>query len=170
MAINMPVPGPKEPGGKADGEEGNASDLINELVRLVGRLGEHPILKESGLGLTEWSFLKTVAASPGLGGGQIAGRLGVTPQRSTQISSTLAESGYLTIAPSADDTRRKLLTITPKGKSTADAIDARLTELFQHAFPDVPKSIVNTSRNIRKLLKAVSPAPKEAVSPPAKKA
>jgi len=160
MELNLDAPRPTPEKRPRD-----SATLINEMVRLIDRLAEHPIFKQANLGLTEWCFLRTVAESEGLGGGRVAGRLGITPQRSAQIANALVAAKYVNSTPSADDGRRKILTITEHGRTTVAGIDRQIAELFQQTFPDVTKAVAGTSRNVRKLLQAISQSEKGKKSP-----
>lgn len=136
------------------------SSVVSDLARLVVMLADKPAFKNSGLGLTGWCVLRIVASSQDSGGGRIAGRLGITPQRSAQIVNELVSARFVTSTRSGDDGRRRILAITEAGRVAADAIDKEIADLFQRAFSDSPQATPGLGRLFRKLLKAGVPPEK----------
>lgn len=149
---------PEDAAEKGDKEPRHPAAVINDLVRLVGKLGEYSAFRQSDMGLTEWCFLRMVAQSEGQGAGRVASRLGISPQRSAQVVNALVSAKYVVSSPSGADGRRRNLTITEQGRSTAEAMDRQVEQLFQSAFSDVPKTMRGMSRNLRRILKAITPS------------
>src|SRR6187399_1214722 len=98
--------------------------LVAGLSRFMTRLSNIPPFKQAGLGLAEWSALSIVAARDGINSRQLANLLGVSAQRVNQLADALKGQELVTQTTSAEDARRKILSITPEGSR-------RLAELNQ---------------------------------------
>jgi len=141
---------------KKDTKDVGIADIGEALAavsRLMAALGEQPAFASSELGVTEWLFLRALKEDPTLRGGAIAQRLGVTAQRSTQIVTGLRKTGLISVAQSAEDSRKKDLSITDKGKSRLAAIDQAVVKAFASAIRSRPLAVTlikNFARNVAK--------------------
>lgn len=141
---------------KKDAKDVGIADIGEALAavsRLMAALGEQPAFASSELGVTEWLFLRALKEDPMLRGGAIAQRLGVTAQRSTQIVTGLRKAGLISVAQSAEDSRKKDLGITDKGKTRLAAIDQAVVKAFATAIKSRPLAVIvvkNFARNVAK--------------------
>lgn len=129
--------------------------VLNSARRILERLSQHAAFESAGIGLTEWAFLHALEGGELRRGGQIALRLGISPQRSAQVVSTLTQSGLITATTSADDSRKKELALTDKGRSVLKPIDDKMLEVFRTAYADRPNAVRNVRQNLVALGKSL---------------
>ena len=87
--------------------------------------------------------------------GQLAGRLGITAQGASKVVIELERKGYLTRTPEADDQRRRLVDLTPRGWAAIHAartarrqVNEELRELLgddSSAFTDRVRTLAERS-------------------------
>ena len=92
------------------------------LVELLTSAME-PKLEESGITLGTFELLSAVYASGGRATQvEIARRLGITPPSLSEAVKAATQKGLAEQHSDADDARRKILKLTPKGKKTMQSI------------------------------------------------
>jgi len=144
---------------KKDAKDVGIADIGEALAavsRLMAKLGEQPAFASSELGVTEWLFLRTLKEDPALRSGAIAHRLGVTAQRSTQIVTGLRKAGLVSVAQSTEDSRKKDLGITDKGKTKLAAIDQAVTKAFATGIKSRPMAVMVVKNFARSVLKDIA--------------
>jgi DNA-binding MarR family transcriptional regulator len=75
-----------------------------------------------------WAVSALAQAEPGLSGRDLVARLGISKQAVSQLIETMVTLGYVARHPAADDRRRTLLHLTPRGRGAARIIDATAAE------------------------------------------
>jgi DNA-binding MarR family transcriptional regulator len=135
--------------------------LQTSVSRLLAKLGEHPAFGESGLGFTEWLFLRALKEDTNLRSGAIAQRLGITAQRSTQIVAALKQAGLVTVAPSAKDSRKKDLQVSQLGANKLNALDETVMAVFSSAINGRPKAILTVSKFSQGVLRQMGGKPRK---------
>ena len=146
---------PKTGAKKEAKDVGDVGEALAALSRLMAKLGEQPVFASSELGVTEWLFLRLLKEDPKLRGGAIAQRLGVTAQRSTQIVTALRKAGLISVAQSAEDSRKKDLGITDKGKAKLAAIDQAVMQAFATAVNTHPMAVTIMKNFAYRVLKGI---------------
>jgi DNA-binding MarR family transcriptional regulator len=132
--------------------------MLQAYTKLVSGLQDLPAFSKEGFGYTEWMILRLLAGEPELKAGGLAGRLGLSTQRTAQILGPLRKNGYLKAAPEAGDTRKNTLSITSKGQAQLDSVDQAVMAFFDPALKTRPKSITimrNFARVVMKYNKPV---------------
>jgi DNA-binding MarR family transcriptional regulator len=76
-----------------------------------------------------WAVSALAQAEPGLSGRDLVSRMGISKQAISQLIETLVTLGYVARRPAADDRRRTLLHLTPRGRGAARIIDATVAEM-----------------------------------------
>src|SRR5436309_222540 len=94
----------------------DAGGALMALTKLLNGLSNHSAFEGTGIGLNEWLFLKALTDDPTLKTGAFSNRMGLTPQRGTQIAIALRKAGLVKAAEQAADPRKKDLSITDKGE------------------------------------------------------
>ena len=128
------------------------------------RLSNIPPFKQAGLGLAEWSALSIVAARDGINSRQLANLLGVSAQRVNQLADALKGQALVTQTTSAEDARRKMLSITPEGSRRLAELNAQLLPLIVDAIGRRPRALRSATGLVnRTLMRIVQPGkPKHA--------
>ena len=103
---------------------------VSGAVRLVNELSWLPVLGQTGLGLSDWIFLRTLAEVPQLRAGRFAARMAITPQRAAQIVAGLRKAGLVRLTPHAADSRVKDIEMTAEGQAMLARLDAAVLALF----------------------------------------
>jgi DNA-binding MarR family transcriptional regulator len=148
---SRPKPKKAEVSGKT---ESDIAALVDAITQLSSQVSQIISSDEKNLGLSEWSFLRALAAGRSLRSGQIARRLCVTRQRAAQIASALHKANLIEVQRSDEDNRKKDLTITDEGKSICATLDSRLENLFSEVFAGRPAGATRMRRAVRKLIAA----------------
>lgn len=136
--------------------------LVAALNRFLIRLSALPPFQEAGLGLAEWSALSIIADRQGVNNRQLANVLGVSPQRINQITESLKAASLIFISSSADDARKKIITITPAGQARLRELNAKLQPKLSVVLSKRPGLLVRTNGLINKTLMRIVISPKPA--------
>jgi DNA-binding MarR family transcriptional regulator len=129
------------------------AESLGLLSRLMARLSEAQALRTASLGLTEWLFLRLLAADSSLRAGVIAKRLGVSAPRATQLLKELRQAGLIAVRPAADDSRAKTLTMTARGKTLLADLDRAVMEILEPHLARRPQALRGAANLARGLLK-----------------
>ena len=129
--------------------------LVAGLSRFMTRLSNIPPFKQAGLGLAEWSALSIIAARDGINSRQLANELGVSAQRDNQLADSLKRQELVTQTTSAEDARRKMLSITPEGLRRLAELIAQLLPLIVEAIGARPRALRSASRLVNRTLMRV---------------
>src|SRR5436853_4896349 len=112
--------------------------MVDDVVRELGHLTLGTRLKRIGermqaqtqrildahelpIQAAQFPFLAAIDRLGALTVGEIAEAVGVTQPGATRALAQLAEAGYVEIAPSSEDQRRKSVTLTRRGQKLVDA-------------------------------------------------
>lgn len=115
-----------------------ASDqlLRNQLSRIMPR----------GMELSHFSVLNHLARHEGeRSPAELARIFGVTRGAMTNTLSKLEASGYVHIRPDWEDARRKMVAISPSGKSALDAAISAITPIMQRVVQDLGEEKVRAA-------------------------
>jgi DNA-binding MarR family transcriptional regulator len=99
------------------------------LVFQIGLAIEHLNQKleaKVGISVTQWSVLKRLIDSPATSPLQLARSVGIRPSTLTQGLKRLKKKDYLFIGTDPLDRRKKILSITRKGKEVLERADEHL--------------------------------------------
>jgi DNA-binding MarR family transcriptional regulator len=93
------------------------------VVRLASVLTRRfeAVMRPSGLTPTQFGVLATVAGEPGIGSGELARRVLVTPQSVSEILAGLEAAGLVTRDRSGGRGRRAGIDLTAKGRAVLDS-------------------------------------------------
>lgn len=130
--------------------------LVAGMSRLLTRLASMPAFQEAGMGLSEWSALSFISGRSGINYKQLANALGVSAQRVNQIADLLRDGGNIAVNTSADDARKKIITITPSGSQRLFELNAKLLPIVTAGLNKRPKVIGRASSMIDRILKHVA--------------
>ncbi len=123
-------------------------------TKRIGALNEG--LLESPFSLTEMRVLYELAHRDAPTAGEIASDLGLDAGYLSRILRSFAASGLLARTPSAEDARRRRLTLTEKGRKTFAPYDRRSTEdvaaMLVALAPADRRRLVEAMRTIERLL------------------
>jgi DNA-binding MarR family transcriptional regulator len=133
--------------------------LVAGMSRLLSRLASMPAFQEAGLGLAEWSALSIIAGKSGINNGQLAHALGVSAQRVNQITDSLRGAENISISASADDGRKKAISITAAGTQRLTELNSKLQPMVASALSKRPRVLGRASAMISKtLMRIATPA------------
>lgn len=124
--------------GSADGDGAPALDtvigdfgaLAASLGRLLAAFAAAPVFRSGDLTLSEWIALFVLDRSGLISNNQLAKRLGVTRQRAQQIVAAFVEAELITMRPSATDSRKNEITVTPKGEAKLAGANSELARFL----------------------------------------
>ncbi|MFW8645226.1 MarR family winged helix-turn-helix transcriptional regulator [Rhizobium beringeri] len=111
--------------------------MVEDVVRTLGflcmgsrlrRIGERlqadtqQVIDEAGLGIQagQYPFLAAVDRAGPLTIGELAQAVGITQPGATRTTGQLLELGYVDMRPAPDDQRRRLVSLTAKGRDLVD--------------------------------------------------
>ena len=77
--------------------------------------------RELGISLSQWCLLRRLMDAPGTSAQALAKMVGVHPSTLTQSLKRLEKKALIVITPDAHDSRRKVISITRKGKEALEA-------------------------------------------------
>ena len=117
-----------------DADIDTVADLITSMSRTLHALSEHEALKGDDIGVAEWAMLRSISQHSGMRAGQLARRLGISPQRANQVINALRSADYIDVQRSNEDTRARDIAITPLGQAKLAAADREIFALFSDAF------------------------------------
>lgn len=135
--------------------------LVAGLNRFLMRLSNMPAFHEAGLGLAEWSALSLIAERSGINNRQLANVMGVSPQRINQITDSLKGAALIAVASSAEDARKKVISITPAGMARLRELNVKLQHKLAAALDKRPAVLVRTNGLINKTLMRIVLPPKQ---------
>lgn len=145
--------------------------LIATMSRLLSGLGRIQPFSEAGVGLAEWVALIALAQKDGVNNKTLGRNLGVTGQRANQISTSLAQGGYITVNNSASDSRENEIKITNTGKAKIDSINSQLKPLLATTLEGRERSLASVSKQMRSIARILQIAqPEKAAKKKEKKA
>jgi len=84
----------------------------------------------------------------------LARTLGITAPACTSMVDLLVESGHVQRRPSAEDRRQVVLTVTPKGRRTVDAIWGHVDQQIRAATRDLSDEDVATAARVLRTVAA----------------
>ncbi len=143
--------------GRSDVQE--MAKLVTGMSRFLTRFSKMTPFQEAGMGLAEWSALSIIAERNGVNNRQLAVVLGVSAQRVNQISDSLKNASHIAVNPSADDARKKIMSVTPSGTARLKELNAKLHPIISTALSKQQKSISRANRAINAhLMRIVTPA------------
>lgn len=111
--------------------------MVEDVVKSLGflclgsrfrRIGERlqadtqQIIEEFGVSIqsAQYPFISAIDRAGPLTIGELAQAVGITQPGATRTISQLLELGYVDMQPSAEDQRRRLISLTPKGQELVD--------------------------------------------------
>lgn len=147
----------KSPTAKPPASAGSVIGAIGALQYAVEQL---PVLKDRGLGLSAWLFLSNVRRTPSARAGGIARKLGLTPQRATQIVKALKAAGLLDATANGGDPRKKDLVLTAAGEKAVAEIEADIDARLASVTANRPKLLDSMQRLLAMATRALAPAKK----------
>lgn len=133
------------------------AQLIGSASRLLTGVAALAPFKEGKLGLAEWIALSLISQNENMTNRQIATSLGVTAQRVNQLTESLSAAQLISITQASDDSRKKVIRITPLGRNELSALNAKLTPILVEPMKSNPRAVVRTARGIARLTQVVAP-------------
>ncbi len=120
------------------------TDLCDEIQNAQRAMLRHLVPEMARQGLTAHQFWPLYYL--GRGGetfpSQLARRLGVTAPACTTVVDQLVADGFVLRGPAADDRRRVVLTITPKGRRALEKVWHPIEGRIRSAVADLPSDEV----------------------------
>jgi len=98
------------------GQDASVGWTVVRLAHVLSRRFEEE-MRPFGLTPAQFGVLATVAAEPGIGSGQLARRVLVTPQSVGELVAALEAAGYLVRDRSGGRGRRAGIDLTPDGRT-----------------------------------------------------
>jgi DNA-binding MarR family transcriptional regulator len=132
-----------------------AADAITLMNRIVSRLFDESSLVRARLGLAEWSILRELAANPALRSAALAKRLGISPQRVTQLVKSMSEARLLTVTRSETDSRVRDIACTALGSERLAAVDGQVLAVFETAFAGRERQLLGLRGNLKRISTAL---------------
>ena len=135
--------------------------MVDDVVRELGHLTLGTRLKRIGermqaqtqrildahelpIQAAQFPFLAAIDRLGALTVGEIAEAVGVTQPGATRALAPLAEAGYVEIAPSSEDQRRKSVTLTRHGQKLVDAGKRDVWPVIDGAVKDACRGLAGT--------------------------
>jgi len=150
--------------GQADDESGRRAELVRRFnrayTRRIGLLDEG--LLQSPFPLTAARILYELAQRRASTAAELNVELGIDPGYLSRLVRRLEQRGLVERRVSATDGRRRVITLTPRGRATAADLDARSHQaaraLLAHLAPGEQESLVGAMASIERLLDPRRPA------------
>jgi len=147
-------------------------EMKDSLAGQAGLLAElltsamDPKLEETGITLGTFELLSAIYASGGRATQvEIANRLGITPPSLSEAVKAATQKGLTEQHADADDARRKILKLTPKGKKAMQSIikavgqtETRMVEgIDPQELSDAIELLKRVNRNLARILQENRP-------------
>lgn len=133
------------------------AEMVAQMSRLLMSLAASASFKTAGIGLTEWIALNLIATTEGVTNKMLSKRLGITPQRVAQISESLKASGMIEAMRAENDSRKKILGVTDKGRKQLAAIDDTLKMTLVDPFKQDANLMARTNRGLKRFNRMLTP-------------
>ena len=146
--------------GSTDDPNQNLADfgeLVVRLSRLLGRLTNLEPFKGSPFGLIEWVALSLIAQGVSKNNRQLARNLGVSRQRANQIKTALEKLRLVQARQSDKDARISLLSLTNKGQTELETVDAALRAELAGALSARKMVLLRLNKSLRILTRLLGP-------------
>jgi len=128
---------------------GQARRLVHGLAGALRRLEARAapaMLQAAGLDLDDFVFLETIAMTD-LSPGEIATALRIPPHGVSRRLAALEGAGLVRRALDPDDARRRVLTVTPHGRTTLTAahatLEARVVPMLRELGPERCRALLD---------------------------
>jgi len=131
------------------------AEMISTMSRLISRIEGMALFSESDIGLPEWVALSISGDLDGISSKELARRLGVTPQRAQQLSGSLLKAQLFSIAQSTEDSKKKVIKVTPAGKAKWEAINSELEPLLTEALGKKVRTLASANKQMRTIVRAL---------------
>jgi len=142
------------------------AELVSGMSRFLTTLTGVPPFADARLGLAEWSVLNTVAKNPTVRQKQVAGSLGISGQRVSQIVDSLLKAGLVSVTASQEDSRQKIIATTDAGATKLAEVNAALDAMLAVPLKNKERVLASASRIVnRHLLRALRTPKSEAEIP-----
>lgn len=136
------------------GPDASVGWTVVRLAHVLSRRFE-AVMRPFGLTATQFGVLATIAGEPGIGSGQLARRVLVTPQSVGELVTALEAAGFVTRDRSGGRGRRAGIDLTPRGRDVLVAASRAAATLDDPAVFDLsPREAATLNTLLHRALRA----------------
>jgi DNA-binding MarR family transcriptional regulator len=141
------------------GSDASLGWTVVRLAHVLARRFE-AAMRPLGLTATQFGILATIAAEPGIGSGQLARRVLVTPQSVGELVTTLEAAGLVKRDRSGGRGRRAGIDLTPHGRAVLNTASHTAATLDNPAVFDLsPQEAATLNALLHRALRAQQQTP-----------
>jgi MarR family transcriptional regulator, organic hydroperoxide resistance regulator len=135
----------------ADSELGPLERSVGYHVRQLAESWEDVMDQSAeahGVTVSQWRYLRELWEEDALTVGDLTRRVGRQGPTTVVAVQLLEKAGLVTVAKSAEDRRRSLVCLTPRGKRLAETMSPLITDVNDRAMADLSDAEIRTFKRL----------------------